>query len=301
MLKPLYHIVMTFAIKKTWAFCVDLYKTYTVHNGSYLAASIAYFMVLSIIPVILVCVSIIGFVFGSDFEARVHFLKLLDQNIPVMDDSIRKALDFAIKNKNALGLIGIAALLWISKNIIFALNFALEKIMDIQKHKDFIHRLLDTLYILAIIVVLVVVSMFWEMAASYVGAYMSVLPISNGMQRTFMEKILPYAFALATSLALFYALYRIVPRIKPRPLYALAGAVTGTLLWEGIKMAFSFYLSRGTVRYELVYGSLAAIIYMIVWAYMFAFSIITGACVIKVLKDRDGHHAVFEPHRHDEG
>ena len=34
---------------------------------------------------------------------------------------------------------------------------------------------------------------------------------------------------------------------------------------------------------------------------MFAFSIIVGACMIKVLKDRDGHRAVFEPHQNNEG
>ena len=207
---------MTPAIKKTWAFCIDLYKTYSVHNGSYLAASIAYFMVLSIMPVILVCVSVIGFIFGSDYEARVQFLKILDKNVPAKDDSVRKALDFAVKNKNAIGLIGIAALLWISKNIIFALNFALEKIMDIQKRKDFMHRLLDTIYMLMIMVVLVAVSMFWEVAVSYINASFAALPITIGEEyrRTFMEKILPYVFALVTSLVLFYAVYRIVPRVK---------------------------------------------------------------------------------------
>jgi membrane protein len=76
----------------------------------------------------------------------------------------------------------------------------------------------------------------------------------------FVSTLLP----VMVSFSFFYVIYRVVPRRVVRHGDAMAGALLATVLWEGAKSGFAYYL-RNVARYAGVYGALEAIIVLAMW------------------------------------
>ena len=81
---------------------------------------------------------------------------------------------------------------------------------------------------------------------------------------------------LFTFLALV-GLYLWVPNTTVRWRDAFWGALVATLAGEIATKAFTWYLSSGFVQYELVYGSLATIVALMLWIYIGSLIILFGA------------------------
>jgi membrane protein len=76
---------------------------------------------------------------------------------------------------------------------------------------------------------------------------------------------------------LFWLVYRWLPNARVRTLATLAGALLAGLLWEGAQWAFRWYLTSGLTDYGAVYGTLASVIALILWAYLTGLILFVGA------------------------
>jgi len=269
--------------RRLFSFVKEVGRGFYAVQTPYLAASIAYFVVLSLIPFILLVISVSGFI-AQDVETEFskQIIRLVQSNAPTLKEAIQKYLEFATKHKQLLGIIGILGLLWASAKVIFSLNFGLDRIMMVTIQKPILSRWLDTLIMLVITILLFSFSMCLMIAASYIN----VIPISGKIPQFMWQAIggfFPYGVSVIVSIALFYAIYRIIPTEKPRPRLALTGAAVGAIIWQVVNGFFSWYLMKQTLYYEVLYGSVAAFIYIILWAYLFALSILIGGSVIKVI------------------
>ena len=90
---------------------------------------------------------------------------------------------------------------------------------------------------------------------------------------TVLLSVLPRLF---TFLALL-GLYRWVPNTKVKWSEAFWGALMVTLAWKIATNGFTWYFSSGLVQYELVYGSLGAVVALILWIYISGLIILFGA------------------------
>jgi membrane protein len=73
------------------------------------------------------------------------------------------------------------------------------------------------------------------------------------------------------------ALYRYAPnRAEPRWEWASAGALAATVLWIVASYGFSIYVSRVT-SYDKTYGSLGAVVVLLMWFWLGAYAVLTGA------------------------
>ena len=64
---------------------------------------------------------------------------------------------------------------------------------------------------------------------------------------------------------------------RPRRRYAFIGAIIGAIIWQIINGVFSWYLTKQTIYYQVIYGSVAAIIGFLLWAYLGAMIMLLGA------------------------
>jgi membrane protein len=74
-----------------------------------------------------------------------------------------------------------------------------------------------------------------------------------------------------------WGLYRWVPNTEVKWSEALWGASVATLAWEIATNGFTWYLSSGIVQYELLYGSLGAIVALMLWIYIISLITLFGA------------------------
>jgi membrane protein len=84
--------------------------------------------------------------------------------------------------------------------------------------------------------------------------------------------VVPYIFTVL----LFWFLYRVLPHARVAWSDVLPAALLASLAWEVAKHAFAFYAAEFAL-YSLVYGSLAAVVVLLVWSYLSAMIILLGA------------------------
>ena len=78
------------------------------------------------------------------------------------------------------------------------------------------------------------------------------------------------------SFAIFITIYKVLPNTKTQWRYIWLGALVAGVLFEGSKNLFLWYLDH-FARYDQVYGNIASVVVLMVWAYISAFILIVGA------------------------
>jgi membrane protein len=76
---------------------------------------------------------------------------------------------------------------------------------------------------------------------------------------------------------LFFILYRWVPNFPVPWPAAASSALLAAVAWNAFARAFSWYLGSGLAQYDLVYGSLGAIVALLYWIYWSSWIILFGA------------------------
>jgi len=93
------------------------------------------------------------------------------------------------------------------------------------------------------------------------------------------------AFSLSLSTAMFYFVYRYVPRRQPARIAALPGAILTALLWEVAKQLFRLYIRRVGV-YDQIYGPLGVLIAFVMFVYYTCLVFVFGAAYVAALDAR---------------
>jgi membrane protein len=82
--------------------------------------------------------------------------------------------------------------------------------------------------------------------------------------------------SLLLTLCIFLLIYRFMPNTKTYWRYIWPGAIVAAVLFESAKNLFLTYVDQ-FANFENVYGSLAPVIALLLWAYVSSFILILGA------------------------
>jgi len=82
--------------------------------------------------------------------------------------------------------------------------------------------------------------------------------------------------AFVLILIVFLLLYKLIPNTRTYWRYVWPGALLAAILFEIARTMFIFYINN-LANYQLIYGSIASIIVLLVWIYYSAFIMILGA------------------------
>jgi membrane protein len=85
-----------------------------------------------------------------------------------------------------------------------------------------------------------------------------------------------WALALITSTSVLGVVYHFGTRSHESWRHVLPGAVTATLIWFPVTLAYGLYVTR-IADYSIIYGSLGTAIATLVWLYITSFSVLLGA------------------------
>jgi len=95
-------------------------------------------------------------------------------------------------------------------------------------------------------------------------------------------RMVRWSLALLTSTAVLGAVYHFGTHSRESWRHVLPGAVTATLLWFPVTLAYGVYVTR-IADYSIIYGSLGTAIATLVWLYITSFSVLLGAQLNGVL------------------
>lgn len=244
-------------------------------NISIMAAGIAYYAMLSIFPGMSALVLTYGLVADPlTIEHHVDALigVLPNEALKLLSDQLN-ALVSAPPAKLGIGLlISVLIALWSSTSGTSAMMNALTIAYEGKEERGLLHfyGLSIALTVGGAVFVLIALVLI-----AGVPAAVAKIPMLG-----FWQELLPLLrFPLLAVLTLFGlgALYRLAPdRARPAWDFFRPGTIAASLLWLAGSSAFSFYAAHFG-SYDETYGSVAAVVLLLVWLYVTAYIVLAGA------------------------
>lgn len=252
------------------------------------SAKAAYYIFLSLFPLILVIFALTGY-FGGDQAFQWIMDQIRSQTPPTtaafLDDVVRQIT--SNPEAGALG-IGLVLTFWSASGSVAALADGLNTVYDVEERRGWLKKRGMALLLLLAVVVLLVG-----------GAVVIVAgpPIIEALGLGVLADILRWPVAAIMIVSLFWILYYFLPNRDQSQAKGkvLIGAVVGALVWLAVTAAFRFYVSNFG-NYNKAYGSVGVIIVLMLWLYLTALSILFGGEVAAVLEARGrGERGAGEP------
>jgi membrane protein len=246
------------------------------------AAGIAYYAIFSLFPLLILLVTASSF-FLTSSEAYHGVMDLISKFIPVSQDLIEGNISQVLRYRNALGLIGLVGLFWSASSVFSALARNINLAWDGAKRMSFLRTRLVAFEMIALLAVLLVVTIGMTTVAKLLPHLQVSLwngfSVNESQILTFVSNSASFVFVYL----LFLGLYRWIPNTKVRWFPALWSALIATLAWQAATNGFTWYLRTGLGRYEMVYGSLGAVIALLILIYISGWITLFGAHLCSAL------------------
>ncbi len=252
-------------------FVAALLKKYGDDQGGQLAALIAYYAFVSLFPLLLVLVTILGFVLQGDPSERQKVLEGTLGQFPIISDYLK----LHSLNGSATALaIGIVGSLLAGMGFTGATQTAFNRIWHVPfKHRpNWLFSRMRGLGMLALLGTMAIVS---TVAAGYVGT------ASHGATAVVAGVVV----AFVVNLALFLLAFRLLTAIDLQWREVLPGAIVAAVLWQLLQHLGGYYVEHTLKRTGPLYGIFAVVLGLLAWLYLGAQLTIISA-EINVVKRR---------------
>ena len=275
-------------IKEIVHFFVWIILRFDQDNGSLRAAALTFTTLLTLVPFLLVFISIMSLfpVYQHLYTTIQNFI--LENFVPHTGSVIGPYLSKFEQQLSHLGAIEIISLLITVTLTMFTIESTINAIWHTPKRR---HVLLSLVFywgaimtgpILLVLSVIISSTLYaWSLG---IGLHIPETP--------FMLSMLPYL----VNFVAFLLLYLIVPHCKVRFKNAAYGALFASILFEVAKNVFVFYLGH-IHTYTVLYGTVAFIPLFILWLYFSWVIFLLGAQVVNALRHQQAkrHHRHIDP------
>lgn len=237
-----------------------------------LSAQLAYYFLLSLFPLLIVLFTLLPYfpiphqdMLGviRDF-APVEAMDLIEKNVNnIMDQRNGGLLSF-----------GIIGTIWSASNGINAIVKAFNKAYNVKESRSFIvsrgMAILLTFGMILVLILAIVLPVFGRQIGLFLFSQL-------GYTTEFIKvwNTLSWLVSAIILFLIFTGLYWIAPNVKLKCRSAFPGAVFATVGWIISSIGLTFYVGNIS-NYSLTYGSIGAIIVLMIWLYISAFIIILG-------------------------
>lgn len=265
---------------------------YRDDNLSLLGAGIAFFATLSLAPALAATVAIYGIVSSPETVAR-HVEELAGAMPPEARQLLTDQLnDLVSTDPTGLGfgaVVGLALALWSASAAMKHLIVALSNIYDERESRGFVAlrsralgMTLGAILFLGLTVALITLAP--TLAEEVVG--------TSARSLVSVARWPLLAIVMMLGLAL---LYRFAPdREPPRWRWVSWGSVIATVLWLVASALFSFYVARFG-SYNETYGSMAAVVVLMLWLFLTALCVLLGAEINSELEHQTARDTTTGP------
>jgi membrane protein len=234
------------------------------------AAAIAYFALFSLFPITLLSISIASFSLGPSMDRQL-IIQRLEFIAPALGQLLGANIDEIIKARGPVTSVALVGLVWSASTVFYILTHTLNEIWGVKRRRAVWKR-----RGLAILFVLIFVGPTLFLA-SFAGSMIAHLRTSLPDPIISMGGGVGLALAILLDVALFMALYMMLPHGASTWRAILPGALGAGFLWELAKKAFLSLVSTYISVSNQVYGSVAAMIVFLAWAYLSGLIFLFGA------------------------
>ena len=239
------------------------------------AAELSYYFLLALFPFLIFLTSIIGFVLGSGTGTRHMFFNYLARIMPPSAFQLIDSTMYEVSASSSGGKLsfGLLAALWAASNGLTAITDSLNTAYDLKESRPWWKTRLVSISLTIALSVLIIGALVLVVAGGRIAEWLAA---SYGFGPVFPTawKIIQWPVILACMMLAFALIYYFAPDFREQAWQWLTpGAAVGVALWLLVSIAFRVYLHFFD-SYSATYGSLGAVIILMLWLYF------TGAAVL---------------------
>ncbi|CAM4360828.1 YihY/virulence factor BrkB family protein [Paenibacillus tarimensis] len=258
--------------ERTIHFAKQLYARVKDDEVPALGAQLTYYLILAFFPFLIFLVSVLGYAHLSGSELIEQLIKLLPEET---GQTVRGIVNEVTSNQSgALLSFGMLATIWAASNGINAVIKGINKAYDEEETRPFWKvrgiAILSTLVLAVVILLAMLMVVFGRVLGEYMFSWMGY---PAGFE--LLWGIMKYVIPLLVMFGVFMLLYRVTPNRKLTWKEVIPGSAFATIGWIMTSLLFSFYVNNFG-NYTKTYGSLGAVMVLLIWMYISAIIIVLG-------------------------
>lgn len=294
MSEPFNELIMT--LKLGWLH--ELYINWQNDRVSSLAAALAYYTLFSLAPVLLICISLVGTLYGED-AARGQ---ILGQVQSLLGEQTALQIQEMIKNVNhpssafIARIFSIIVLLFTASRVFNSIQEGLNIIwgVKVNHHQKWFAAIKNQFVSFAMILIFafllfssLVLSALLAILSSHINYFIGT--------SIFIELVISYSFSFLLVTLLFALMFKSLPDIELKWSNVWVGALITAVLFSLGKIAIGFYLNKAEI--VSVFGAASSIIVLLIWVYYSAQIFFIGAEITKIYTNHRASlpRSVIEP------
>ena len=272
-------------VATSWDILCDALANYRMNGDTNQAAAIALYAILSIIPLFILTLLLVNNFFSHDPDIQGKLIEGIRQFIPSFTGALLIQFGHIAGKKDLLGWAGIISLIWFSAMIFSAIETALNIIFRSKTGRN---------YIVSKLLAIGMIPLGWAVGVAsvvltYIAAVLAKQPVFvqgwifiTEVQGVLFRYLLPYLLTVI----FFTVLYKVIPAGRVGLRSALIGSAIFSVLMEIAKQFFTWYVANYT-RYDVIFGSLEAVVILVIWVFYASLILLFCAELISSYQRRD--------------
>ena len=248
-------------------------RTFTEKQAAQASAGLAYYTFFSIFPLMLV------FIAGGSYFLDSHQVfntvtQFIQQALPISRQVINENLEEILEERGTAGLVSLLILLWSASGMFTNLAYNINLAWPRAARRNFLQNRMVGLWMIVGLIGLIALSLFLSwMTTRLPFIHMA----STSAIDLFLLRILSAFGSWLMIFLVFLTLYHRIPNLRVRWSATIWGALIASIAWKAVTTGFSWYLGSSFGQYQLVYGSLGAIVAFLFLIYIISFITLFGA------------------------
>jgi len=257
--------------------------TFSGTRASQAAASLAYYAIFSLFPLLLLLVAGGSYFLNSE-QVYQTVTRFIQNAIPASPEVINENLNQVLVARGTVGLVGLLTLLWSASSFFTNLAYNINLAWPDAPRRNFLKKRLVGLGMIAGLSGLLILALISNWITSLIPFLNSARgsPFFSGMWSQ-----ISVLGSWLTLFLLFLALYRWIPSVDVRWKANIGGALFASIMWKLATAGFNWYLRSGLNSYQLVYGSLGAIVALLFLIFIVSLVTLFGAHLCAAIDQRE--------------
>jgi membrane protein len=239
------------------------YTRYTADTGDRLAAAVTYFAFLSFFPLVVLAVSVLGFVLADNNAAIKEVQQQLEDFAPGLAHQL--PIPEIVAARQGLGILGLAGLLYAGLGWVDALREAIRTMWhhNVKAGNFVVRKLLDVTVLAGLGLTLAASVAVSGVVTSATAWVLGLVGLADAPAAGRVLRVLGILLVVLVDVAVFLYLFVRLPRLTIPLRRVVKGAVFAAVGFEVLKYVGAFYVRHTTAN--PVYGTFAVVVGLLIW------------------------------------
>jgi membrane protein len=259
-----------------WQLLKRVYREFDEDEVFTRSAALAYYFLSALFPMIFFLTAVLGlFAKSHALQSGLQTYSARFMPLPAYN-LVQKTLIEIIRNSSGRKLVfGLTLAVWAGSGGVITIMDALNRCYHVSDSRPWwkrrLHAIALTIAISALVIVAVVIVLYGGSIASFLGEHVGLSAAAVNTWR-----FVQWPVALLFVMIAFALLYYWGIAVEQKWQWITPGSLVGVFLWIGVSLLFRSYLHFFNT-FSRTYGSLGAVIVLLLWLYITALAILAGA------------------------